>query len=190
MENVLHILFTFPINLKSFDNLLYNLERYKLKTFFHFIIENENDLENIPAEKCSYNKNNFYINPHYNGRNLSFFRKYIFVTKKALEESKPSMGDVFARTTLNTLDFGKLTVMSNAKIYANVNNRMIGRLGKVPIIEIIKNEMIEGRSWGKVRKYILPCKCCPYNAICPPISGYEYVLDRYCTCNIWKNSRT
>lgn len=131
----------------------------------------------------------FVVTPFYNGNNYDFFERTVFITKQALKESQPSMRDIFAQMVINTLDFAKLTIMSNGNIYANVNNPKVGKLSNDSIITAIKNEMVKGKSWGKVRKNVYPCKSCPYNAVCPPISGYEYALGRFDCCNIFQHSK-
>jgi pseudo-rSAM protein len=189
MKNSIHILINFPINRKVYYKLLGSLRNHNLKTFLHFIIQTEKDMDSIPGKGDYLGENNVSLNPLFDGKNLEFFKKNIFLTKTALKESRPSMRDIFSRTTINTLDFGKLTIMCNKKIYSNLNNRIIGKLSKIPITEVIKNEMIKGNSWCRIKKFVQPCKSCPFNAICPPISGYEYIIGRYNTCNIWKNSK-
>jgi pseudo-rSAM protein len=75
-----------------------------------------------------------------------------------------------------------LTVLSNKKVYANLNNPGIEILGRDDILDIVYKEMHKGKSWTKIRKYVTPCKSCVFNALCPPISNYEYTLGKYDLC--------
>jgi len=182
-KNSLNIIIDFPIK----SELLLKIDHLKkngLKVLFHFIIESEKDIEELEKIKIKLNDDEIIIIPFYNKNNYNFFKQYVFITKEALKESCPSMRDIFVQLTINSLEFTKLTIFNNGNIYANVNNAPIGRLDKNSIIVAVKNEMIKGRSWGKIRKNVYPCKTCAYYAICPPISNYEYVLKQYNCCNI------
>ena len=45
-------------------------------------------------------------------------------------------------------------------------------------------EIHESKNWFRTRSKVKPCKSCIYNALCPPISNYEYYLKEYNLCNI------
>jgi pseudo-rSAM protein len=94
------------------------------------------------------------------------------------------MNDILSQTVLNTHDFKKLMVLSDKSIHANLNNPKIGTLGEDHIMDLVYKELHRGKSWTKVRKYVKPCKSCVFNALCPPISNYEYAIGQYDLCHM------
>jgi pseudo-rSAM protein len=151
---------------------------------FHFVVEKEEDVEVIEGLIAGYSLKDMEFHPYFNGENLSFFKNNIFITRESLVEAKPSMRNIFANTNINFLNFRQLTVMSDRCVFANLNHSSIGRLGEDSIPDILKKELKMGKSWGRIRKNVIPCKSCAYNALCPPITNYEYVIGKYNLCNI------
>ncbi len=45
-------------------------------------------------------------------------------------------------------------------------------------------EMYRGKSWRRIRKKVEPCKKCTFEALCPPLSNYEYALGANNLCHI------
>ena len=153
---------------------------------FHFVVEKEDDMTLIEKLIKDYDLKDVEFHPYYNGKNLNFFKYNIFITKEALIEAKPTLRNIFANRIINVLSFRQLTVMSDKYIYANINHSSLGKLGKDNIFDILNKELFKGKSWARVRKNVSPCKSCIYNALCPPISNYEYAIRRYNLCNIKK----
>ncbi len=182
-ENRLHILIHFPVKKEIFSQLMTTLESFDIHQVFHFAIEKEDDITAADDLINEYRIKEFELHPYYTGSNLIFFRKNIFVTKESLMENKPTQRNIFANTTINVLNFRNLTVMSDKSIYANPNHSRIGILGKDHIFDIVTKELKTGRSWGRVRKNVKPCKGCIYNALCPPISNYDYAVGKYNLCH-------
>jgi hypothetical protein len=46
---------------------------------------------------------------------------YIFIEKDELDNIDLSKNEIFMRQAFNTEDFGKLTIMPDGNVYANVN---------------------------------------------------------------------
>ncbi len=183
----LSILFIFPLKESLFERIL-NLLNHLNKNFcFKFIVENEKNIEFAEHLISKYKIKSFSFFPFFNGRNINFFRRNVFVDKKAILESSSSMKDIFIRKTFNKFMFRKLIIFSDKKIYGNINNPSIGKLNQDSILKIIAKELNKGSSWRKVRKNAQPCKRCVFNALCPSISDYEYVIGKWNLCNIYGN---
>ena len=151
---------------------------------FHFVIKSEKDIDRTEALISEFNVADYRFIPYFNGNNMDFFQKNIFINRESILESQPEMHDILASTVLNTSDFKKLIILSDRSIHANLNNTKIGTLGEDHIMDLVYKELHGGKSWTKVRKNVAPCKSCAYNALCPPISNYEYVIGQYNLCNI------
>lgn len=185
-SNTLHILIHFPFKKKLFSEVMKYLQSIDVNLMFHFVVEKEEDVEVIEGFIAGYNLKDVEFHPYFNGENLSFFKNNIFITRESLVETKPSMRNIFANTNINFLNFRQLTVMSDKSVFANLNHSPIGRLDEDSILDILKKELKMGKSWGRIRKNVIPCKSCAYNALCPPVTNYEYVIGKYNLCNIEK----
>jgi len=184
-KNRLNVTVHFPLNRDAFNSAFIRLKNEKLPVVkFAFVIESIEDMTRAEEIIAAHNIRDFEFCPYYNGGNLAFFKDNVFINKDALVESKPGMNDILARQLINSQEFKKLTVLNSKEIFANPNNPRIGKLGQDNIYDLIFRELHKGKSWTKTRKNVTPCKSCVYNALCPPISGYEYALRRYNLCTI------
>lgn len=183
-DNRLTIFAHFPLEMDIFSRSTALLNRYDIKKRFQLVIEKDEDIVKAEEIISAFQQEDFELTPYYNGSNPEFFKENVFLDKDAIIQAKPAMSDIFARMTINTSNFKELTVLSTKKVYANLNNHGIGRLGKDHIFDLIYREMHKGRSWTKVRKHVAPCKSCVFNALCPPISNYETAVGRYNLCDI------
>jgi len=125
------------------------------------------------------------IKPFYNGINKSFFEKYIFIDTEELESIELTRQNVFALQSLNTNDFGKITILSDGNIYANVNNKPIGTISD-SIKNILGKELESKDSWRLTRYELEPCSKCRFKLICPSLSNYERVMKKNNLCYIFK----
>lgn len=132
-------------------------------------------------ETFSENTNIRFI-PLYNKENLSFFESNVFIEKNELDKFDLSKTEIFMRQAFNTEDFGKLTVMPDGKVYANVNALSLGTIDDSPY-SIIYKEFTNGQSWFKLREQA-PCNNCIYQWLCPSPSNYEIVIDRSNLCHV------
>jgi len=149
-----------------------------------FVIQKEEEIDEVEAVASRLKLAQFTFKPFYNGNNLAFFKDNIFVNKAELLLLKPSLKQIFSRMKLNPLSFGKITVLSNRGIYANVNAKKIGVLGRDSLYDVVLREMFTGGSWRRSRERVSPCKSCVYCYLCPPLTGYEYSLKRNNLCNL------
>ena len=180
------LLIDFPLKEDRLNEALTLLKQSAKDFVYQFVVEEEADVGKV-EQVISENKiENFNLSPYYNGYNTSFFKENIFVDRENIAASSPSMQDIFIRTTLNRYSLGNITIFSNKEVYANVNNPKLGKLGEKDLFFLIAGELHGGRSWAKVRKNVAPCKSCVFNALCPPITNYEYAFGFYNLCSIWQ----
>lgn len=161
----------------------------ELHYVFNFILQKEEDIETAQEIYSRSKIENASFKPFYNQENLDFFKNNVFVNKEALLQAKPGLKDLYSRTKVNPLNFGKLVVLSGGTIKANVNTGQIGELGKDSLYDVVLRELYEGNSWLNPRVKLSPCKSCNYSLLCSPISNYEYVLKRNNLCNIWADHK-
>jgi len=147
-----------------------------------FILHSEPHLESAVKIEETSGIQHVSFQPFYNGRNLGFLKKHVFMKKIDIMTSRPEMHDIFMRSALNPANFGKLTILTNGDVYANVNAPRLGRLGNDSVYRMVYREMDRGTSWRRSRLEVKPCNKCLYNLLCPPILNYEYVLGRNNLC--------
>lgn len=123
------------------------------------------------------------LKPVYMGDNIDFFKENVFLTKDDILSTPLSISDFFINQSMNIFDFGKIAIMSNGDIYANVNYPILGNIHTHSIYEIISKELEEGRSWLRIRNQA-PCNTCLYQWFCPSPSNYEIAIGRPNLCHV------
>jgi pseudo-rSAM protein len=123
--------------------------------------------------------------PFFNGHNIDFFKKYVFMTSEDLTNIPVSKTTIFRRQVLNENFFGKLSILTNGDVYSNMNHEPIGNAfeNDLSINEIVFNEMYNGKNWFKIRNEGACMDCCN-KYLCPSLSNYEFVCNRPNLCNI------
>ena len=205
-----HIRFIFDLD-SSISEKIMGLNTYSFNSCkYDLIIRPENDIhliekiiDNVPkGVKLNYNFqvftkedlefaekwvnrlqiSDYKITPCYNGNNLDFFADYVYIGKNDIMESCQTKQNIFAHQALNTNDFGKLTVNSEGKVYANIHHKPLGSIDD-DIRYLVYKEMLEGTSWRRVRS-LEPCSDCVYQWLCPSPSNYEIEIGKPNLCNI------
>jgi len=120
--------------------------------------------------------------PLYNNHNLSFFESNIFIDENDLDTMDLTKNDIFMRQALNITDFGKLTVMPDETVYANVNNPPLGTIDN-STYSLVYKEFMGGKSWLKIRDQS-PCTECLYQWLCPSPSNYEIAIGKPNLCHV------
>jgi pseudo-rSAM protein len=121
--------------------------------------------------------------PIYNN-NISFFESEVFIDKDDIDTMQLNKKEIFIRQTLNTFDFGRLNIMPNGFVYANVNNPSLGKIDDSPY-SIVYKEFTEGKSWFNIRDK-KPCTDCLYQWLCPSPSNYEIAIGKSNLCHLIK----
>lgn len=177
------ILIDFPIDIQDWNKSIQVLISQAVS--FEYIF-NVTSLENCQqAEQLArqYNIEKYVLNPVYTGNNLLFFKEYVFLTKKDILLTSLSMKDFFCKQIINMHDFGKLNILPNGDVYANMSHPKVGNIFSDNIYEIIEKEIKEGKSWLRIRNQP-PCTKCIYQWLCPSPSDYEIAIGRPNLCNI------
>lgn len=183
----LKILVTFPVKRNQWKEVLESLPGHSMDAKFLFIISSETDVTEAEELISQFQLANYSLLPFFNGRNREFFEENVFLDREDLGEAKPTAHEILARQSVNPFHYGTLTVLSNGHIHANVNAPRLGILGRDTIHDAVFKEMYRGNSWRRIRKKVEPCKRCTFEALCPPLSNYEYALKQNNLCHIWKD---
>lgn len=175
-------------NIQYFEELLAAYDNVFIKA-----IVLENLSKTVIENKCCYikivyserdfdNDGNYQYVPIYNGRNLDFFKKNVFLNEDDICNEPLSMQSIFRRQTLNEFYFGNVTIMFNGDVYNNINNDCIGNIFCHSLLQLLLNNG-KSHNWFLTRDKITPCNKCIYCFLCPPISNYEFVINRFNLCN-------
>lgn len=149
---------------------------------FTCVVSSESDIEAVSDFMVKHGVENYGLVPLFTGNNLDFFEQCVYTTLEDIENINLSKREVFANMAVNIHAFGKFTILPDGKIYANVNNSPLGRIGD-PIYDLIYREMIEGQSWLWIRE-MKPCCDCVYQWLCPSPSNYEKVIGKPSLCHV------
>lgn len=183
-HNVLSVLVPLPVHKSRFGRVWTRMRDSGIKTKWVFIVQHENDLESVQTFSRSYGIGDFLLRPFYNGRNLAFFEKYVFVSREMIQNARPREKDIFSNMVVNPTHFGSLVVLSSGNIHANVNRAPLGKVGYDSLYNVVYKEMSNGNSWRRIRKKVAPCKNCTFELLCPPLSNYEYAIGMNNLCHI------
>ena len=149
---------------------------------YTFLVTSLQTYDAILECKEMYNLEHVDIVPVYTGNNLSFFEECLYMHEEGIQDIALDKREVFIRQKLNIQDFGRLTVMTDGKVYANPNRSAIGHIGETPHA-IVYREITEGSSWLRIRDR-KPCCDCIYQWLCPSPSHYEDVIGKPNLCHI------
>lgn len=182
LQGELDVMVDFPVRPEHFAQAVRAVEAAGMHARYQFIIQADADLDAADGLIEKYGFSDFSYMPYFNGENLEFFREGVFVRPEDIVEAQPSQKEILKREIMNTANFGRLTILSNGDIHANVNRPKIGTLGENTLHDVLYEEMNGGNSWWALRSEALPCRDCIYQQLCPPISNYEYVIGRHDLC--------
>ncbi|MCP4220258.1 MAG: TIGR04150 pseudo-rSAM protein [bacterium] len=182
-QSAIKILVPPATELSALKRTLEIIRNSSLTSKFVFILQGESEFERAEQLILNLNIGDCEYLPFYNGENLDFFKENVFTSIEDILESKPRLKDIYINTAVNKLDFGALTVLSSGGIHANVNRPRLGVLGKNTLYEVLFKELAEGKSWRRVRKNATPCKSCTFEALCPPLSNYNYAFGKSNLCD-------
>lgn len=120
--------------------------------------------------------------PIFNGDNLHFFEDNVFMGQEDIDNVNITKREIFSNQSINNNDFGKLTVLQDGSVYANVNMEKLGTVKDSPY-SIVYKELTEGKSWRRIRDN-KPCCECIYQWLCPSPSNYELVIGQPNLCHV------
>jgi len=175
---------TFPLDEETFKKAWESVSRLKIDATFVFIIQDNEEYNRVEELLSRFPLASPVFLPFYNGKNLDFFEENFFIDREDIEENKPSLRDIYINSTVNADNFGKIILLADGSIYANLHASTLGNLRENSLYDCIFKEMKEGRSWRKIRENVLPCKQCDFEKLCPPISNYNIAIGKYDLCHI------
>ena len=125
----------------------------------------------------------YQLKPIYTGDNIDFFRDEVFLSREDILSEKLSIKDIFLNQAINIYDFGKLNILPNGDIYANIHFPALGNIKTHSIYDVVLKELEEGKSWLRIRNQA-PCNNCIFQWLCPSPSDYEITIGRPNLCNV------
>lgn len=174
---------SFPIDVERWNHAMKVLLSQALPVEFVFEVSSEEDVQLSEQLIEQYQIDKYRLKPTYIGNNIRFFENEVFLSKEDILSTPMSMKDFFARQAMNLYDFGKITILPNGDVYANLNHPSLGNIYVNNIHEILHKEVEEGKSWFRVRNQT-PCTDCVYQWICPSPSNYEIAIGRPNLCHV------
>lgn len=150
---------------------------------FHFFVESEIDVDKAEQFISNYQVVSFQLHPIYNGINLPFFEKNVFIENQDIFHKTFSYREIFAHQKLNTNYFGIFNIFPNGDVMADVNSKVIGNLKNTSILELVHKELQQNTAWRRLRD-LPPCSSCLYQFICPSPSSYESSIGRSNLCHV------
>jgi pseudo-rSAM protein len=176
------ILVTFPIKKDTILMMKNAIDKLEIRYKWHFAVSDEDDILEIDTILDNYKIEDYNVIPYYNGENINFFSENIFIKKEDIYTVNLNKRSLFIQQTINTFDFGKLTVLSDKRIFANLNFPAIGTTDE-SLSSIVLREFTEGKSWLRIRDQH-PCNKCVYQWLCPSPSNYELAIGKPNLCHI------
>lgn len=150
---------------------------------WHFIVSDEAEMKKLNTESIPENAH-FQIHPFYTGKNIDFFRQYVFIDMENWTEEPVCLNAIYRHKVLNDNFFGKLSIVPSGDVYANVNYPPIGNIKEVSLKELVYREVTKQQAWLTTRHDVEPCRHCINKDLCPSLSNYELVTGRNNLCHI------
>lgn len=169
------------ICIDNFSSGIPNIESSTVKWIFKVRSEEELSIVSEWIETRSISR--YQIESVYDGKNLDFFEKFVYLNEEDLFSQPISMQSIMRNQVLNSNDFGKFHITSDGAVYSNKLLSPIGNLYTDSIRQLVQKEMTEGNSWLRIRNQE-PCKRCIYQWLCPSPSDYELKIGKPNLCHI------
>lgn len=149
---------------------------------FYFLVESEKDASRVEDFITAYSPVKYTVKPIYNGQNLSFFQKNVFLNEDDISAIHLKKREIFAHQALNENFFGKLIITPEGNIYSDLNLPPLGTVYD-SIYDLIEKELTNIISWRRVRDNSV-CSDCIYQWLCPSPSNYETILNQSNLCSL------
>lgn len=180
----LNVFVDFPVEKEEFVIARRIAAQSGIHAKFHMVIRNEREFGQAETLISRFQLEDYQFQPYFTGRNLGFFKEQVFLSREEIFEGQPSQRDILSREMINQVNFGKLTVLSNGNVHANVNLPSLGNIGEDSLNTIVLKEMHQKKSWFRNRSTLKPCKGCTLQYLCPSPSNYEFVIGKNDLCNV------
>jgi len=176
------IIITFPLDTQKIINFVLSQNNNEKNTY-HFFIENQMQYAQTEDIISQTGITKYQIKPIFTGENLAFFEDNVFLKQEDIFDSVVEQRTIFSNQKLNSNFFGKLFVLPNGNVKANINSDILGNIFENSVIELITKELTANSAWYKTRNE-KPCSDCLYQFLCPPPSNYETVIGKTNLCII------
>jgi hypothetical protein len=173
----------FPIDMQQWIRSRQRLLNQTLPTKYIFEVLSSDDCQQAEQLVEQFQIEKYQLNPVYTGDNIRFFKENVFLSKEDILSASISIKDIFVNQSINIYDFGKINIMPNGDVYANVNHPPLGNIYTHSILEIVSKEVEDGKSWLRIRNQA-PCNECVYQWLCPPPSDHEITIGHSNLCHI------
>lgn len=157
---------------------------HESRATFVFAVQSDVDIQQAKAMIETCGEVSHTLKPYFNGENGAFFHESVFMDLEDILAARPTHKEIHANQVLNRLNFGRLTVMPNGRVYTNFNKPSLGNWKKDSIRQILYKEMYHGKSWRRTRMKVEPCRHCVFASLCPPLGNYEFALKRNNLCHV------
>jgi pseudo-rSAM protein len=176
------ILVHFPTDMEAITTFIDTHKNDDRQTC-HFLVEDENQYNVVMSVITATGFDRFQIVPVYIGSNNAFFEENVYLSKEDIFAFAIPHRIIFCNQKLNSNHFGKLYILPDGKIKANINASALGDIYQNSLLEIIAAEFNRNTAWRKIRDYE-PCNQCLYQYLCPPPSNYEEAIGKPNLCHV------
>lgn len=177
------ILVRFPIDISQWNHSRQQLLNQTLPFQYVFEVSSSENCQQVDVLVEEYEIEKYQLKPIYTDDNLFFFKETIFLSEKDILSTSMSMNDFFANQSMNIYDFGKINIMPDGEIYANMNFSSLGNIRTHSVYDVVFKELKDGKSWLRIRNQT-PCNTCIYQWLCPSPSDYEIKIGRPNLCHV------
>jgi len=185
-NNEIFLSVTLPLNISLFKECMERTKKFKSKVNYFFIIEREsqfNELEDIINE---YEIKNFSVHPYYDGENIDFFKKNVFIKKEYIESSIFKMGEIKTKMLINPQKIKQISISCSGDVFSSFNHPKLGKINKDKFVDMVRSAFASKESsWRQTRENFKQCWDCTMQFLCPPISDYEHNIETAPMC--WKS---
>ena len=177
----------FPIDVQQWMKAKEILFNQTLSVEYIFDVSSEEDCLEAEQFVTQFQIEKYRLKPVYTGSNIRFFEENVFLSKEDILSVHQTVKDIFSHQAINVYDYGKINIISNGDVYANLNHEVLGNIYVDNIYEIVQKEVSKGESWFRIRDQA-PCSNCVYQWICPSPSDYEILIGRSNLCSVIKGN--
>ncbi len=149
---------------------------------FEFVVQNVRQVREAQKTAAVLGISALKLKPFFDGVNAEFFHRHVFMDEKDIIAAHPTHVDIYANAVLNRLRFGRLFVLADGRVHADLNTPPLGSLKEKSLHALLYKEMRNGKNWFRLRRNVKPCRHCLMVDLCPPLGAYEYALGRNDLC--------
>ncbi len=177
-----YILLDSSVDDKMIKKIIQELDIEGLVYVFVFIITADKDYISAYSFCEIFSIKHWQAKPLFIENNYDFFEACIFLTKEEILGTKLRKHEIMANQLLNTFDFGKLSILADKSVYANMNLPKLGSY-KGDLTRFIYRELLDGKSWFRLKENEI-CNECILKLICPSPSNYELAIGKPNLCHV------